>query len=113
MPQYDVVTGDTILKSEVEAAVKTMKKGKVTGPDDTSAEILTALDGDNLNIIIELCNDIYNTGFIPKEMRQSICIPLTKKHNTSKIDQEIGSFQSEFRPGRDTQEGIFNLRKAY
>ena len=66
------LTGNGTLKSEVEAATRTMKRGKARGPDEISAEILAALDSNNLNIITEICNVIYHTNFILKDMRQSI-----------------------------------------
>ena len=75
----NALTGKAILKSDVEAAIRTMKRGKATGPNEISAEILAALDSKNLNIITEICNDIYHTGFIPKGMRQSIFVPIPKK----------------------------------
>ena len=134
----NALTGKAILKSEVKAAIRAMKRGKATGPDEISAEVLAALDSNNLNIITEICNDIYHTGFIPKDMRQSIFVPIPKKPNAhscsdfrtislmshmtklllkiiqkrviAKIDQEISIFQSGFRPRIGTREGIFNLR---
>ena len=77
----NALTGNAILQSEVEAAIRTMKRGKATGPDEISTEILAALDSNNLNLITETCNDIYETGFIPKDMRQSIFVPIPNKPN--------------------------------
>ena len=81
LSQNDPLTGNEVLKAEVEAAIKTMKKGKATGQDEISAEIYAALDSRNLNMITEICNDIYHTGFIPKDMRQSIFVPISKRPN--------------------------------
>ena len=83
----NALTGKAILKSEVEAAIRAMKRGKATGPDEISAEVLAALDSNNLNIITEICNDIYITGFIPKDMRQSIFAPIPKSqmHTVAQI----------------------------
>ena len=120
----NALTGKAILKSEVEAAIRAMKRGKATGPNEISAEVLAALDSNNLNIITEICNDIYHTGFIPKDMRQSIFVLIPNKPNAhscsdfctislmshmtklllkiiqkrviAKIDQEISIFQSGF-----------------
>ena len=50
----DALTGNEILKAEVETAIKTMRKGKATGQDEISAEILAALDSRNVNIISEI-----------------------------------------------------------
>ena len=70
LSQNDALTGNEILKADVEAAVKIIRKGKATGQDKISAEILAALDSKTLHIITEIYNDIYHTGFIPKDMRQ-------------------------------------------
>ena len=111
---------------------------KATGPDDLSAEALNSLDEHNIDIITTLCNIIYNTGYIPTEMKQSIFIPIPKKPKTQncneyrtislmshvtklllkiiqvqktvKINKEVSELQSEFRFGMGTKEGIFNLR---
>ena len=70
LSQNDALAGHEILKAEVEAAVKIMKKGKATGQDEISAKILAALDSKNLNISTEICNDVDHTGFIPKDKGQ-------------------------------------------
>ena len=72
---------DRIHKADIEAAIKTMRKGKATGQDEISAEILAALDSKNLTTIAEICNDIYHTGSFPKDMRQSIFVPIPKRPN--------------------------------
>ena len=98
----------------------------------------TALDEHNLDMITDLCNAIYNSGYIPTDMKESIFITIPKKpkaqnctdyrticlmsHITklllkiiqqrtmNKIDQEVSRLQSGFRIGMGTREGIFNLR---
>ena len=47
-----------------------------------------ALDRKNLNIMTEICNDINHTCFMPKNMRQSIVVPIPKRpnaHNCSDV----------------------------
>ena len=39
LSQNNALTGNAILKSEVEAVIKTMKKGKATSPNEISAEL--------------------------------------------------------------------------
>ena len=112
-----------------------MKNGKATGPDDLPAETLKSLDAHNIDIITTLCNIIYDTGYIPKEMKQSIFVPIPKKPKaqncneyrtmchvtklllkivhvriTTKINKEVSEFQIGFRCGMGMREGIFNLR---
>ena len=86
--------------------------------------------------ITELCNRIYDTGYIPDDMRKSTFIPIPNKtnavnctyfrnislmslvttfllkiilhRNISVINREIGENQSGFRK-KGTREGIYNL----
>ena len=114
-----------------------MKKGKATGSDEISTEMLRALDDENIDVITNLCNIMHNSGVIPTDLKQSIFITLPKKskalscteyrtislmsHVTKlllvieqrivkKIDNEVSRLQSGFRTGSGTREGIFNLR---
>ena len=34
MPRFEINSGEDIVKEEVEKAIRSMKNGKVTGPDD-------------------------------------------------------------------------------
>ena len=79
MPQFTTATGQNILKEEDENVTHLMKNGKATGPDDLPAEALKSLDEHNIDIITILCNIIYNTGYIPTEMKQSIFVLIPKK----------------------------------
>ena len=101
--------------------------------------MLQALDEIGIDKITELCNKIYDTGYIPDDMRKSTFIPISKKAkavnctdlrtislmsqvaktlpkkiillcNSTVIDQEIGENQSGFRERKGTREGIYNLR---
>ena len=97
-----------------------------------------ALSEDNTDLITNLCNIIYNSGYIPMEMRESIFFQFPKNqkdqncadfrttslmsHVTKLLlkiiqirikyrrDKEISKLQSGFRPGKGTREGIFNIR---
>ena len=63
----------------MEKAIQSMKKGKVTGSDEISTEMLRALDDQNINVITNLCDIIYNNAVIPTDLKQSIFITLPKK----------------------------------
>jgi len=45
-----------------------MKSGKAIGLDDIPIEAFMALSEDNTDLITNLCNIIYNSGYIPMEM---------------------------------------------
>jgi len=51
-----------------------MKNGKTTGSDEIPIEALKAFDEHNLEVVTELCNKIYNSGYIPTDMKQYIYI---------------------------------------
>ena len=42
-------------------------------------KLLRALDDENIDVITNLCNGIYNSGVIPTDLKQSIFITLPKK----------------------------------
>ena len=137
-PNVDVSTGEKILKEEVEHVMKMIQNVKATGTDDIPIEALKTFDEHNLEVVTELCNTIYNSGYIPTDMKQSIFIPLPKKPKAEKctefrtislmtnisklllkiiqqriadkIDKEVSRLQSGFRAEMGTREGIFNLR---
>ena len=79
IPQFMQSTGHEILKAEVESTIKLLKCGKAIGPDDIPIEALMALSEDNTDLITNLCNIIYNYGYMPMEMRKSIFLPIPKK----------------------------------
>jgi len=118
-----------------------IKNGKATGTNDNPIEELKAFDEHNLEVVTELCNKIYNSGYIPTDMKQSIFIPLPKKPKAQKctefrtislmthisklllksiqqriadkIDKGVSRLQSGFRPEMGTSEGIWPLVEWY
>ena len=78
MPKFEVTSGESIMKEEIQKALKSMKDGKATGTDELPAEALKALDKHNIEIITSLSNIIYN-GMIPTEMKHSVFVTLPKK----------------------------------
>ena len=79
MPQFEITSGQSILKEEEEKTIQSMKKRKAIGSDEISTEILRALDDENIDVITNLCNIMYNSGVIPTDLKQSIFITLPKK----------------------------------
>ena len=72
MPKFAVTSVASIMKEEIQKALKSMKDGKATGTDKSPAETLKALDEHNIEKIKSLDNIIYNSGMIPIEMKHCI-----------------------------------------
>ncbi|GFO46720.1 endonuclease-reverse transcriptase [Plakobranchus ocellatus] len=60
--------GPSILKEEVEAALKKMKNGKATGPNNIPVEIIKALDNLGIDLTIKLLTAIFDCGTIPEDL---------------------------------------------
>ena len=116
-----------ILREEVEAAVKSLKKGKSAGVDNIPSDTL-----------LIICNKIWQTGEWPTPWTQSLIITLPKKDNLQlcqnyptislishpskfmlrillnrlkpQAEEVIKEEQAGFKAGRSTTEQIFNLR---
>ena len=73
------LTGKDILKSEVEAAIKSMRNGKATGNDKISKEMIEACKDLGTEKIVDIANNIYNNGVIPSQMKESVFITIPKK----------------------------------
>lgn len=134
----DNLDGPKILNEEVLNAIKKLKGGKACGLDGVAAEMIKALEVTEVERITSLCNVIYDSGNIPKDLVTSEFIKIPKKSksvnctdyrtislisHTSKvlliilierikvkIYNEIAENQSGFMPRKGTREGIFSLR---
>ena len=78
--------GPPILKEEVQAAIKKMKSGKATGPDNIPIEIITTLEDLGIEVVTKLLNSIYDSGNIPKEMLKSVFIALPKSPGATECE---------------------------
>ena len=76
------IEGPAILKDEIAAAMKKMKNRKSPGTDGMMIEMLNATEDFAIDKITKLANKIYNTGYIPEEMRKSVFVVLPKKPGT-------------------------------
>ena len=127
-----------ILRTEVEAAIHSLQKGKAAGVDNIPAELVKAGGETIVNVLLDICNKIWTSGEWPKPWTQSLVITLPKKGNLqlcqnyrtislichpSKVmlkiilnrlrpyaENIIAEEQAGFRQGRSTIEQIFNLR---
>ena len=137
-PQTSEENNYSILREEVETAVKSLKKGKSAGVDNIPGELIQAGGDAMIDVLTKICNKIWQTGEWPTPWTQSLVITLPKKGNLqlcqnyrtislishpSKImlkillnrlkpqaEKIIAEEQAGFRPGRSTTEQIFNLR---
>ena len=136
--EIEELNGPPILETEVKYAIEKLKNGKSPGIDGIRGEELKALDENGINIITEICNEMYESGTMPKDLRHSSFVTLPKKSKTTEctehrtislmshvikvplqiimlrnareFENETGVTQSGFRPRKGTREGIFNLR---
>ena len=67
--------------------IKKLKNSKATGKYLIAAEMLKGLDDGPLGKLTQLCNEIYNTGYWPKEMKESIFIPIPKKPKATRCQE--------------------------
>ena len=137
-PPVTNIDSHLILREEVEAAVKSPKPGKSAGVDNIPAELLQ-VGGETMNdVLLNICNKIWQTGDWPTPWTQSLVITLPKEGNllqcqnyrtinlishaskvmlkillnrlTPQAETIIVEEQAGFRPGRSTTEQIFSLR---
>ena len=78
--------GPSILKEEVESAIRKMKLGKATGPDNIPVEIILALEDLGIDIVTNLLNSIYNSGEIPEDLLKSVFITLPKSPGATECE---------------------------
>ena len=73
-----------MLRSEVEIAVRSLKKNKSSGADNISAELIKSGGEGTVTILHTLCNRILTSGVWPSQWTESILIPIPKKSNGKK-----------------------------
>ena len=129
--------GPPIVEEEVTPAIKNMKHGKATGPDNIPVEIISGLGHVGAKMTTKLLNAIYDRGKIPEGLGKSIFIALPKTpgatecelHRTislmshfikillrvllqrmrKSLRPEISKTQLSFVPGKGTRNAIFTL----
>ena len=86
-PDIDDESGPSITLTEVKHAINKLKNNKATGTYLIAAEMLKAFDDGPLGKLTQLCNEIYNTGYWPKELKESIFIPIPKKPKATRCQE--------------------------
>ena len=79
------MNGSEITEREVKGAIKSMKNGKATGPDDIAIEMIRALDEFGILKITAIANEVYDKGEFPPELLKSIFIALPKSQVLSNV----------------------------
>ena len=64
---------------ELQTAIKRAKKGIALGAYKIATDFLVHLPESTLNILLKLCNKIWNDGHIPQQWKNAIVIPILKK----------------------------------
>ncbi|KAL4120153.1 hypothetical protein QTP88_012884 [Uroleucon formosanum] len=72
-------TGPDILLDEVKSAIKQLKEGKASGPDQIHSEFIRLLDDEKIKWITVIINSVYKSGIIPEDWMKSEFIVLPKK----------------------------------
>ncbi|XP_012553302.2 LINE-1 reverse transcriptase homolog [Bombyx mori] len=129
----------SILKDEVRAAIKHLKKGKATGKDAIPIETIEASGEYGVEIFHTLCNKIWQSGTWPQDWVHTVFVPLHKKGSTkscsnyrlialiphackillrivnerlkSYLSKEIAPEQAGFVKGKGTREQILTVRQ--
>ena len=65
VPPSSNTENDPILREEVEAAVKSLKKGKSAGADNVPGELVQAGGDAMIDALTTICNKIWQTGEWP------------------------------------------------
>ena len=138
VPQATDDANYPILREEVQEAVKSLKKRKSPGVDNIPSELVQAGGDEMIDMLLTICNKIWQSGDWPTLWTQSLVITLPKKGNLqqcqnyrtislishpSKVmlkillnrlkpqaETIIAEEQAGFRAGRSTTEQILNLR---
>ena len=78
--------GPPITKDEIELALKKMKRGKATGQDEISVEMISALEDLGIHVLTEFANKISDAGRFPDDLSKSIFIAIPKKIGTTECE---------------------------
>ena len=72
------LSGPPIMQDEIRAAIKAMIKGKAAGEDGIVIEMIEAIDEFRIRKIADLANRIYESGYIPNAMKESVYVAIPK-----------------------------------
>ncbi|GFO43225.1 RNA-directed DNA polymerase from mobile element jockey-like [Plakobranchus ocellatus] len=85
-------------KEDVEAAIKKMKNGKATGPENIPVAIIKALDNLGIDLTTKLLNATYDSGTIPEDLWKPVFIVLPETTGATECElHRTISFMRHFR----------------
>ena len=64
--------GPVIPKEQIRKGINSLRPGRAPGDNDLSTEMLQAKDEIGIEIITELFNKIYDSGYIPGDLKINI-----------------------------------------
>ena len=73
--------GPDILETEARAAIREMKENKSVGVDGIPAEFLKNLGPKGMQVIVEICKEMYEQGVWPEEFNKVVQLPILEKSN--------------------------------
>ncbi|XP_019258349.1 PREDICTED: uncharacterized protein LOC109236612 [Nicotiana attenuata] len=112
-----VLMGDDQIKrrdievDEVMEAMRKMRRGRATGPNEIPIELWRCVGRAGLEWLIGLFNIIFKTNRMPEEWRWSTMVPLYKNKGDIQSYNNYRDNQFGFMPGRSTTKAIHLIRR--
>lgn len=73
------------MTSEVEHMIRNAKTRKPVGPDEIPTDLLKLIDEDNIKVLVNHFNIVYDTVVLPSEWLNSTFVAIPKKTQCNKI----------------------------
>ena len=69
-----------VTHKKMMTAIKVMKPGKAAGPSEVCAEILSASGEVGVNVMVELCQHVFDEKGMTDEWQTSVLVPVFKEN---------------------------------
>ena len=69
---------ENVTCKEMAISIKVMKPGKVAGPSEVCAEMISASGEVGVGVMVELCQRVLNGKGMPDEWQISVLLPIFK-----------------------------------
>ena len=77
----------TILEEEVRKALKALSNGQSPGSDGIPIAQLKEVDGEAINVLTALCQQIWIKRIWPKKWKESVYVPIPKRRCQNMLKQ--------------------------